>query len=96
MHNSAIVRMAMADMVQRHQQKENILNMSSEMYQLDGDDCHEDVDSLSPLVDLFVNENDIRVFKDFTPLSRDDCNQKMLLVVSFLDTSFNQPFFRFI
>ena len=42
------------------------------MYQLDKGDCNKDVDSLSPLVDLFVSENDIRVFKVFTPLSRDE------------------------
>ena len=70
MPNSATVRNAMADVVQRRQQRENILNKSREMYQLDIDDCDEDVDSLSPLVDLFVSENGIRVFKAFTPLSR--------------------------
>ena len=42
------------------------------MYQLDGDECDEDVDSLSPLVYLFVSENGIRVFIVFTPLSRDE------------------------
>ena len=72
MPNSATVRNAMADVVQRRQQRENILNRSREMYQLDIDDCDEDVDSLSTLVDLFVSENSIRVFKAFTPLSRDE------------------------
>ena len=42
------------------------------MYQLNIDDCDEDVNFLSPLVDLFVSENDIRVFKAFNPLSRDE------------------------
>ena len=96
MHNSATVRNDMAGVVPRHQQKENIINRSSEIYQLDEDDYDKDVDSLSLLVDLVVNENGIRVFKGFTPLSRDDCNQKMMLVVRFLVTPFNQPFFRFI
>ena len=62
----------MADVVQRRQQRENILSRSREMYQLDRDDCDEDVDSLSPLVDIFVSENGIRIFKVFTPLSRDE------------------------
>ena len=72
MPNSATVRNAMADVVQRRQQRKNVLNRSREMYQLDIDDCDEDVDSLSPLVDLFVSENGIRIFKDFNPLSRDE------------------------
>ena len=42
------------------------------MHQLDKDDCNKNVDSLSPLDDLFVSENSIRVFKVFTPLSRDE------------------------
>ena len=42
------------------------------MYQLDIDDCDEDVDFLFALIDLFISENSIRVFKDFTPLSRDE------------------------
>ena len=62
----------MADVVQRRQQRENILSRSREMYQLDRDDCDEVVDSLTPLVDLFVSENGIRVFKAFTLLSRDE------------------------
>ena len=33
---------------------------------------HQLVDSLSPLIDLFVSDNSIRVFKAFTPLSRDE------------------------
>ena len=72
MPNSDTVRNAMADVVQRREQRENVLDRSREMYQLDIDDCDEDVDSLSPLVDLFVSENGIRVFKAFTPLSRDE------------------------
>jgi len=42
------------------------------MYQLDIDNCDEDVDSLFPLVDLFISETGIHVFKAFTPLSRDE------------------------
>ena len=41
------------------------------MHQLDADDCNEEVDSLSPLVDTFVSENGLHIFKGFTPLSRD-------------------------
>ena len=67
MPNSANVRNAMTYVVQCRQQRKNILNRSSEMYQLDRDDCNEDVGSLSPLVDLFVSDNSIRVFKAFTP-----------------------------
>ena len=72
MPNSATVCNAMEDVVQCRQQRENILNRSREMYQLDRDNCDEDVDSLSPLVNVFVNENGIRVFKAFTPLSIDE------------------------
>ena len=70
MPNSATVRNAMTDVVQRRQQRENILNRSREMYQLDRHDCDEDVDSLSSLVDLFISEDGICVFKACTPLSR--------------------------
>ena len=42
------------------------------MYQLDENDCDEDVDYLSPLVDIFLSKNSIRVFIAFTPLSRDE------------------------
>ena len=71
MPNSATVRNAMTYVVQRRQQREIILNRSNEMHQLDRDDCNEDVDSLSPLINLFVSDNSIRVFKAFNPLSRD-------------------------
>ena len=72
MPNSATVRNDMTNVVQRHQQRENILHRSRKMYQLDIDDCDEDVDFLFALIDLFISENSIRVFKDFTPLSRDE------------------------
>ena len=71
MYNSATVCNAMIDVVQRRQQMMTIVNRSSEMHQLDADDCNEEVDSLSPLVDTFVSENGLHVFKGFTPLSRD-------------------------
>ena len=72
MPNSATVRNAMADVVQRRQQREDILDRSSEIYNLDGDECDEEADSLCPLVDLFVSESGTRIFKAFTPLSRDE------------------------
>ena len=72
MPNSATVRNAMADVVQRRQQREDILDRSSKIYNLDGDECDEEADSLCPLVDLFVSESGTRIFKAFTPLSRDE------------------------
>ena len=71
MHNSATVRNTMTDVVQCRQHMKTIVNRSSEMYQLDADDCNEEIDSLYPLVDPFVSENGLHIFKGFTPLSRD-------------------------
>lgn len=86
MPNSDTVFNAMADVVQHRQQRDTILNMSSEMYQLDGDDCDAEFDSLSLLVDLFVSENDIRIFKDFNQLSRNKfeavCDRISVQVIS--------------
>ena len=42
MPNSATVRNAMADVVKRYQQREDILDRSSEIYNLDGDECDEE------------------------------------------------------
>ena len=72
MPNSATVRNAMADVVKRRQQREDILDRSSEIYNLDGDECDEEADSLCHLDDLFVSDSGIRIFKAFTPLSKDE------------------------
>ena len=72
MPNSVTVCNTMVDVVKRRQQREDILDRSSEIYNLDGDECDEEADSLCPLVDLFVSESGTRIFKAFTPLSRDE------------------------
>ena len=72
MHNCATVCNDMTYVVQRCQQRDTILNISSEIYQLDGDDCDNEVDSFFPLVNLFVSENGTRAFNAIIPLSIDE------------------------